>query len=169
MLAKDQMNVIRRRQEDAPVLVVPIAQELGVNVYNAPDWPNGISGMIVRDEQNGGASGYAIYVNGKDHTVRRRFTIAHEIGHFILHQHLIGDGLVEDALLRAEGLSNRVEAEANRMAADILMPWNIIGECQDQGDNTIEELAKILNVSRDAMSIRLLGISYQRAVEAGHA
>ena len=108
-------------------------------------------------------------MNASHVETRRRFTIAHEIGHYVLHEHLIGDGIVEDALLRAEGLSNFVETEANKFAADILMPWHLIEDFQGRGVTSVEDLARALNVSPDAMSIRLLGLSYQRARELGHA
>ena len=163
MLLGDQLGIIEGHQQEAPVQTIPIASDLGINVYRSPDWPNSISGMIIADAEMGGDTGYAIYVNAKHSEVRRRFTIAHEIGHFILHQHLIGDGLVEDALLRADGLSNQVETQANRMAADILMPWDLIARCQNKGANTVEELASTFNVSKDAMSIRLLAVPYAQA------
>ena len=169
MLLRDQMDVIRKHQKKAPVKTVPIAQDLGIEVYRVGSWPNHISGMIRRDKDAGGDAGYAIYVNANHAEVRRRFTIAHEIGHFILHESLIGDGIVEDALLRAEGMSNSMEAQANKMAADILMPWHLIQELQDSGVKSVEDLASQLQVSRDAMSIRLLGVSYTRAREMGMA
>lgn len=169
MLLTDQMAIIKKHQHSAPVQTVPIAEELGLNVYRVPNLGDRISGMIRRDSELGGPSGYAIFVNSDHSEKRRRFTIAHEIAHFILHPHLIGDGIVEDALLRAEGLSNQIEAQANRLAADILMPWSLISDLQSRGISTVEDLARALNVSNDAMSIRLLGLSYQRAREMGAA
>ncbi len=162
MLASEQMAVVKEHQKRAPVPTVKIAHDLGLKVFKVRNWPVEISGMITAKGQNDDRK-YRIYVNGLHSETRRRFTIAHEISHFLLHSHLIGDGLVEDAMLRAEGLSNHVEAEANRMAADILMPWNLITENQEKGINTIEGLAQEFNVSRDAMSIRLLGVRYSEA------
>jgi len=124
--------------------------------------------MIVKNNKRGGESGFAIYVNAAHPLVRRRFTIAHEIAHYILHENLIGDGIAEDALLRA-GLSNAVERQANAMAADILMPWHLIKDLQENGIETIDGLATILQVSKDAMSYRLLGVPYQEAQAYGHA
>ena len=163
MLLREAMEIVHAHQNSAPVQTVPLARSLGLEVYRTVELPNDISGMIIKDSEQGGPSGYAIFVNANNHTYRRRFTIAHEIGHFLLHRHLIGDGIMEDALLRAEGLSNRVEAQANKLAADILMPWHLIKECQDAGEVSIEDLASRFEVSRDAMSIRLLGLSYSRA------
>ena len=123
MLLRDQQKIIEGLQNSAPVKVVAIAHALGLKVYETPSMDKNISGMIKKDAKIGGDSGYAIYVNAGHAEVRRRFTIAHEIGHYVLHKSLIGDGIIEDALLRADGLSNSVERQANSFSADLLMPW----------------------------------------------
>src|ERR1700761_3903199 len=120
MRLSEQKEIIRRHQTTPPVDVVKIAHELGLKVYRVRDFAPDVSGMIKKDEARGGESGFAIYVNAAHAEVRRRFTIAHEIAHFVLHETMIGDGVVEDALLRADGLSSSVERQANAMAADIL-------------------------------------------------
>ena len=167
MLLKEQQEIIRGHQMAAPVKITPIARDLGLPVYRVSEWGNNLSGMLKRDAK--APSGYSIFVNGHDNDRRKRFTIAHEIGHYILHENLIKDGIVEDALLRAEGLSNAIEAQANAFAADLLMPWHLIRAQQEKGINGIEELADIFEVSRDAMSIRLLGLPYARAIADGRA
>jgi hypothetical protein len=91
MMLREQMAIIRHHQDEPPVQVVPIARDLGLEVYRASGWSENLSGMIIKDEGTG--SGYAIFVNADHHEVRRRFTIAHEIAHFILHRELIGDGI----------------------------------------------------------------------------
>jgi hypothetical protein len=155
----DARDVIEKFQRKAPIQVVPVAAELGLKVYNVTDWDDEISGMIVRDEARGGKSGYAIYVNAKHAPVRRRFTIAHEIGHYVLHRSLIGDGIQDDALYRSK-LSSAVEAEANRFAADLLMPWSLLNQTMAEGKNTVADLAKAFEVSKSSMSIRL-GVPYE--------
>jgi Zn-dependent peptidase ImmA (M78 family) len=154
----DAREVIATFQKTAPVQVVPIAKELGLNVFSV-DWDDNISGMIMRDSERGGPSGFAIYVNRKHASVRRRFTIAHEIAHFVLHRSLIGDGVQDDALYRSK-LSSAVETEANRYAADLLMPWNLINQEVANGRNTVDELAVAFDVSKSSMSIRL-GVTYE--------
>jgi len=119
------LNIVRKHQENVPVDTIPLAHELGLNVYKVGDWGDDISGKIQKDEEHGGRSGYAIFVNGNHSVQRRRFTIAHEIAHFILHTPLIGDGIFDDALYRSNQ-SHFIETEANQMAADILMPLPLI-------------------------------------------
>lgn len=164
MLLRDQQAIIRRHQNNVPVKVSPIAVDLGVPVFSVSQWSDQLSGMLKRTPET--SSGYTIYVNANHHPYRKRFTIAHEIGHFILHESLIRDGIVEDSLLRAEGFSNATEAEANRFAADILMPWHLIAREQERGISSVERLAALFEVSKDAMSIRLLGVPYDPKYEA---
>lgn len=159
MTLDDQMQVIKRHQGKAPVPVIRIAHALGLQVYRASRWPNGLSGMIKRIEDEG--QEYNIYVNASHPETRRRFTIAHEIAHYILHRDSIGDGITDDALYRS-GLSNRLEAQANRLAADILMPWTLLDPIIDEGNTDIPDLARIFNVSESAMSIRL-GVPHEVA------
>lgn len=150
----EKMTIVRRHQAQAPVQTVPLARELGLEVYHVSSWPDDLSGQIVRSEKHGGPSGFAVFVNGKHHVNRRRFTTAHEIAHFVLHEESIGDGVVDDALYRSR-LSNRMEAEANRLAADILMPWHLLNPIINAGETDVGQLARAFQVSENAMSIRL--------------
>ncbi|QZP08287.1 ImmA/IrrE family metallo-endopeptidase [Caenibius sp. WL] len=152
-------RIIRAHQQRAPVQTLDIAAALGLKVYHVKDWDDDISGLIRKDDKLGGPSGYAIFVNGNHPKVRRRFTTAHEIAHFALHKSLIGDGITDDGLYRSK-LSGTIETQANRMAADILMPWHLIREATDNGLSTVAELARHFEVSRSTMSIQL-GVPYE--------
>lgn len=152
--AVERQAIIAPHLNAAPVKVVPIARDLGLKVYRVSKWGDDLSGMIRKDSEHGGATGYAIYVNANHAEVRRRFTIAHEIGHYVLHDSLIGDGITDDALYRSN-LSNAIEAQANRFAADLLMPRPLIKHAIASGINTVKALAKHFEVSETAMSIRL--------------
>ncbi|MDD9911004.1 MAG: ImmA/IrrE family metallo-endopeptidase [Ahrensia sp.] len=147
-------EILANHQRQYPVQTVPIATALGIEVYKASGLPDTISGRIYRSFEDGGSSGYAIDVNADHHEVRRRFTIAHEIAHFVLHRDKIGDEMFDDYLYRS-GLSNKQEWEANALAADILMPRHLIAVARSNGLNTVHELAMAFNVSETAMSIRL--------------
>jgi Zn-dependent peptidase ImmA (M78 family) len=149
-------QTIERFQQFAPVDVMGIAEALGIHVWE--DDINPYSGKITRDPKNGGFSGYSIIVNAVEPINRKRFTIAHEIAHFILHADEVLDGGIEETLYRG-GLSDKKEAEANKLAADILMPLSLIETLIAQGKTSIEELAEALEVSKTAIGIRL-GMSY---------
>src|SRR5664279_2674779 len=79
-------QIIAKYQTTAPVDVVAIASHLGLNVWETKSLPESISGKIFKDPMNGGSSGFSILVNASHSLPRKRFTIAHEIGHFILHR-----------------------------------------------------------------------------------
>jgi|GEM_PF-516318 len=159
----EALNLIKKHQIMPPVQTVPIANELGVNVYKVTNWNDNISGKVAKDSERGGTSGYAIFVNSMHSETRRRFTIAHEIAHFLLHREIIGDGIIDDALYRS-GLSNRFEVEANKFAADILMPLHLLNEEISKGFSSVQELAGRFNVSPSAMSIRI-SIPYENRDE----
>ncbi len=152
---KDKLSILNAyiAEQELPIEVTPLANKLGIKVYRAP-WPDSISGKIQRDPSRGGESGFAIFVN-KDHAAtRRRFTIAHEIAHYVLHEDAIGDGIFDDAMYRS-GLPHRVEVQANALAADILMPRGRVYEMQNLYGDDINKLAEAFWVSPQAMSIRL--------------
>lgn len=145
-------RIIKKHQHRLPVDVLGIARDLKLIVYVGPSGDS--SGRIVKNKEKGGESGYAIYVNEKHPKNRQRFTIAHELAHFILHKDLIGDGIVDNALYRS-GLNSKVETEANRLAAEILMPLHLIVDAWDDAVDTVSDLAKKFHVSETAMAIRL--------------
>ena len=153
MLTDRNRAIIKAHQQDLPVRVVALAEALGASVYTA-DWDTDTSGMIKRSRKEGGKRGYAIYVNKSHHPNRQRFTIAHEIAHIVLHAHLIKNGITSDALYRS-GLPSTVEWEANRLAGNILMPWDWINQLMDEGVTSVESLAREFRVSKEAMAIQL--------------
>ena len=150
----DRMEIIRANQSELPVSVTCIAGEFGIRVFKSSGWPDKLSGLIRKNQGR-----YEIFVNGQHPLVRRRFTIAHELAHFILHRDEIGNGITDDVLYRS-GLSNKMEKEANQLAADILMPWKLLDPILDSGESDIRELADMFKVSPSTMSIRL-GVPYE--------
>ena len=150
----DRMEIIRANQSELPVSVTRIAGEFGIRVFKSSGWPEKLSGLIRKNQEK-----YEIFVNGQHPLVRRRFTIAHELAHFILHRDEIGNGITDDVLYRS-GLSNKMEKEANQLAADILMPWKLLDPILDSGESDIRELAGMFKVSPSTMSIRL-GVPYE--------
>lgn len=147
---------IKRHQHVAPVDVQAIAKEFGIAVYQSPDLGGGhLSGKLFRDKKHGGESGWSIVVRAGDSFARRRFTVAHEISHFVLHKDRIRDGVLTDDEFYRSGLSSIEETQANRMAADILMPYALIDDCMTKGIKTLGGIAGKLQVSQAALRIRL--------------
>jgi IrrE N-terminal-like domain len=140
----------------APVPIGAIASSLGL-IVKISTLPVGISGEIRPD--TAAPKGFTIKVDRHETKERQRFTLAHEIAHFLLHPDLIKNGLSDDVLYRSS-LSNRKEAEANRLAADLVMPMSLIEEWMEQFPNSslethIDALAKYLGVSAVALKVRI--------------
>ena len=153
-LSDVEQSIIRRHQQVTPVDLNAIAKELGINVWESENLSPNVSGMLFKDPSFGGASGYSISVRAQDAYVRKRFTFAHEIAHYLLHRQQGADVISDDEFYRS-GLSIAQETEANKLAADIIMPKHLIEAMIGAGIKDIAVLANSLAVSQSAMMIRL--------------
>lgn len=151
----DYGRLIHKFQQSAPVQVVQLAEAMGIKVWEFNHLPENISGKLFKDATNGGSSGYSIGVNAKEAFVRKRFTVAHEIAHFILHRNRIQTELVDDTMYRSPLISSTEEVQANKLAAYILMPLELVDKLMSQGIKDVDALAARLQVSGQAMRIRL--------------
>ena len=129
--------------------VEAIVEDLcGLAVDDVPDLD--VSGMLIPAER-------LVYLNGVEPPQRRRFTLAHELGHWIC-QSL--DGGAAPVYCRAEevGLDPAVKAlerEANVFAAELLMPEDAI---RDAWTGSIAASAEGFGVSDEAMHWRLYNL-----------
>src|SRR5437660_10321541 len=107
-----------------PVDLMLVARELGLEVRERTDMTANEAGRIIPDTK--ARAGFAIEVNANDNPRRRRFTLAHELAHYVFHRDLIGDGVFDDANYRSPTLDESYEAQASRMAVDILTPPQMV-------------------------------------------
>jgi len=152
-MTPQERNVIEEHQRGLPVDITALATDLGLSVYEGFDLGPGVSGMICRDSDS--ASGYAITVNAAEPYTRRRFTIAHECAHFLLHREKIGDRLSDDAMYRSDNVTTQEEYHANNLAAELLMPRRLMNEAVRRGFAGVSDLARRFEVSPPAMKVRL--------------
>jgi predicted transcriptional regulator len=154
-LPHDVQALLERFQSDPKVPLGQIAQELGLLV-KLSTLPANISGEI-RPSTEANA-GFTIRINRHEAKSRQRFTLAHEISHYLLHKDLIQNGISDNVMYRS-ALSDAKEAEANRLAADLLMPWSTLRRLVQNRDIrnefVIEDIASELGVSKIALKIRL--------------
>jgi Zn-dependent peptidase ImmA (M78 family) len=145
--------------------VVAIAKRLELRVVKAP-LGGGISGLLVTRQ---GVS--TIIVEEDHHENRRRFTIAHEVGHHVLGHHFADgehvhvDRISMRSAKSAEG-TDVLEIEANQFAAALLMPEPLIErELAKMGTTDVKEvvsaLANRFKVSGEAMAHRLGALGYE--------
>jgi Zn-dependent peptidase ImmA (M78 family) len=145
-----------------PVDIELIARMLDINLFKKPyDEKKGkLSGVLIRDINTN-----TIGVNSNDHEHRQRFTIAHEIGHFLLHE---GVPVFVDKEYKVNFRKNStqqgtdiVEIDANNFAGMLLIPEKFL--LMDLSRNNVdilsaedmEKLAEKYNVSPQAMALRL--------------
>jgi len=152
----------KHRIKNPPVPVDKIAEALGATVRYSP-FEGELAGMLVR------AKGQIIIgVNSLHHPNRQRFTIAHECGHFLLHQ---GEEIHIDRTFRInrrnEISSLAVDAdeiEANRFAAELLMPFDMImadlreRDIDVENEQELKQLAKRYEVSVQSLTHRITNL-----------
>jgi Zn-dependent peptidase ImmA (M78 family) len=144
----------------APIEPLNVAGYLGIDVYEThftdEDGEN-VSGIVAIEEGQP-----VIYVSASDVSVRKRFTIAHEIGHVHLGHltHKENNELIDDEKRLRSANWNMEEKQANAFAAQLLMPAALIRQAINKGHNSVEELAELFKVSEQAMMYRLRNLGY---------
>ena len=136
--------------------VVKLAKYFGLNVVEK-NFEQNISGKLVIGK--GPESPSVIYVNSNHSENRKRFTIAHELGHFINHRK---DGAeFEDTVFFRKGDIFGIEYSANKFAADILMPESEVRKSVIEGIRDVGSLAEEFGVSASAMKYRLEQLGFR--------
>ena len=156
----------------APVPIEKVARALGADLHWQPA-EDELSGFYIRDLKRRRA---VIGVNSNHHANRQRFTIAHELGHFLMHEgeklHVDHNDLGYQVKLRNDESRKGVdpeEKEANLFAAELLMPSQFLakdlltlGGVDLLEDNVLSELAEKYGVSTQALTFRLANLGYIR-------
>lgn len=154
----------KNKIKTSPIPVDLIAKNLDVEiVYEITE--DSLSGFLFKEEEN---QRTIIGVNASHHPNRQRFTIAHEIGHLLLHN-IEGFHFDEINFRNSKSSQGRdkKEIDANRFAAELLMPEKFIERDMKKiktvdllHGNHLPSLAKQYQVSVRAMTIRLANLDY---------
>lgn len=132
-----------------PIDPTTIARDLGVRVW-----------FVKLAEQHQNVSGWynaakdSIYVNKDEYPKRKIFTIAHELGHRVLHRDWAASNDYR-VLLRDQHLSvvDDHEQEANAFAAHLLVPTKMLAKYRHFA--SVEELSDLFAVSMPVIRNRL--------------
>ncbi|MBB4072032.1 ImmA/IrrE family metallo-endopeptidase [Canibacter oris] len=137
-----------------------VAEMYGLDVHYRDDIPGGVSGMIVKTAYD---SRPQIYINSEETLARQRFTLAHEIGHYI--ERLIEADDQEYSFVdkRDSHNYNLREFYADQFAGGLLMPENEVRALTPDLSNA-EAVAHRFHVSLSAAKTRLNRLKKQETL-----
>jgi Zn-dependent peptidase ImmA (M78 family) len=151
-----------------PIDVESVAKQLRLKITYAGLGPD-VSGLLISKGDD-----TAIAIQESDAPKRRRFTIAHEIGHFYLrhqfepgeHVHVDHGHMITPRNSRSSTGVDLKEIEANQFAACLLMPSKLLLarikslRAPSLRDSHVTLLADEFEVSEQSMTIRLSTLGY---------
>lgn len=146
----------------APIPVDKIAKAIGVQLKFSP-LDEELSGMVfIKDGTP------IIGVNSLHHPNRQRFTIAHELGHLVMHRDILSNEVHVDKQFRilmrdaaAAAGTDTIEIEANKFAAELLLPGFLIDQILTMNSFDIDDqeplakLAKKFRVSKQTLEYKI--------------
>jgi Zn-dependent peptidase ImmA (M78 family) len=163
---KEVRRLLGENKVSGPAVPVErIANSLNLKIKVASYDPD-LSGCLIRTPQEN-----IIGVNVAHHENRQRFTVAHEIGHFLFHP---GEKIFVDRGFRVNRRDQKSstaedpeEIEANRFASELLMPKDFLGRDLEkyryidiEQDELVRDLALRYRVSSQAMMYRLVNLGF---------
>jgi len=156
-------KILQKHSFDGAVPIEKIAQDEGLEIKHL-SLSDSVSGAMKRKNRSGKP---VIIVNENDTEERKRFTIAHELGHFLLHS--LSPQYIDKHRIYFRDADSSTgedikEIQANQFAAELLMPTNLLKKDfhehssliqDDNPSKLIRKLANKYQVSEQAMSIRI--------------
>lgn len=148
----------------APIKIEEILKEFKITIMEN-DFPEDskIDALLIRKGENA-----FIVLNENKPKRRQRFSLAHELGHFLMHgnDELYLDKNITETFIftRTADKKDDNELEANYFAAELLMPSNLIERdfpnyyIQDP-ENFISKMAEDYEVSEPALTYKLKELS----------
>jgi Zn-dependent peptidase ImmA (M78 family) len=129
---------------EPPIDIIKVADCCGL-VVEYVDRKAGFSGQLIRERR-------VIEVQVSDHRHRQRFTIAHEIGHYVLGHTPVYSEFNEDIATNPRRINDR---QADAFASELLMPESQLKEYFLEFRRDYKAIARKFDVSDTAMFIRL--------------
>jgi Zn-dependent peptidase ImmA (M78 family) len=148
--ARTVADNVTREYNSPPIPVLEIAERSGVNVVFADFAQNRekVAGFCEFKTAR-------LYVNSDDMPERQYFTIAHELGHWLLHREIfLAHPERYPVLPRFQSADRKdpLEQEANHFAANLLVPEKLLKPVKG---SPISALASVFKVSRTMMEFRI--------------
>lgn len=149
-VAKNAANDLTKGFSAPPIPVLEIAESCSVDVVFADFGKHSakVAGFC-------NFSAAKLFVNREDKPERQTFTIAHELGHWVLHrEEFLHDPEAYPVLARmaSPDNDNAFEKEANKFAAHLLVPSRLLDPVRGA---PVASLARAFGVSKMMMEFRL--------------
>lgn len=150
---KVEFILIENLISSPPVQVIDLAKNYGLDVRSANfnKFSSKVAGLLDLKKN-------IIFVNKDDSDHRKAFTVAHELGHFLLHADELKKNPQLSILFRVplgKTNSDPLEQEANAFAARLLVPTEMLNNFVKENINDVSVLADIFGVSREVVVYRL--------------
>lgn len=140
-----------------PLAVEKLAKKLGATIKFSSSLPSNVAGHVIVDPDNPKQCTITLSNNLPEN--RRRFTVAHELGHYLKHNNWKAEEFTHDGVVGVSQFYRGVEEggeerEANEFAAQLLMPAQMVLEAH-RAQISLGEMAERFGVSKLAMKIRI--------------
>jgi hypothetical protein len=153
---------LRRFGNDCGKRLPDVVREIGLDVvYQLAE---SYEGALLRIK--GVPRGYVVINARIREESRRRFTLAHEVGHFLLPwQQELSSPCTKEKIESWDEELHRPELEANRFAAEILMPRELVATYlrAEPTMGSVESIARAYGTSLTASAFRLVMLTSFRA------
>ncbi len=126
----------------------------GIEIKYSKDMPPSESGRLEKIGDK-----WTITVNDNHHPNRQKFTMAHELAHYVLHRD--SSSAFQDTTFFRDEAYTPIEFAANEFASQLLMPEEYVRSCINDGTKSIRGLAEAFEVSIDAMKNRIKSLGYK--------
>lgn len=148
-------TLIEENQLKIPIDLKKICKKLDISIKEM-DFDEELSGILAKN---------TIYISQNIHLHRQRFTIAHELGHYLIHKKQ--DNSYKGVRFRSQFVASqekKEEREANVFASLLLMPTQFLEEDLQKkleiSEEFVMELSQKYQVSPIAMTIRIEKMGY---------
>jgi hypothetical protein len=156
-------RLAERRNLTPPIDILSLVQNYAS--VSELEFPIDIDGICLDLKQHGKRP--RIFYNKRHHEHRRRFTLAHELGHILIPWHV--GSIVDDTSSHSPDLDLtywQLEAEANRFASELLMPSHWANQIVLKANNPVEAVERI--AERATVSFAAAFIKTQNLLSKGY-
>ncbi len=161
-MTENENEVYKKYKDNYPFSLVNFANDIGIKVYLSDNLDYETSGLISKKDNQ-----FSIIINNSHSSLRKRFTLAHELGHYFNDKdYLENKGEISDStkqstrkflFRQSKPVIDRemvvMDNKANKFAAELLMPEDIFIEKWQEYNNP-QQVANFFAVSVQAVNIR---------------